>query len=662
MYSPKEESARQTRKDWLAKRQAHLDQEDPRMPVLEALGILGPIPGDDRNLWPVSEWNNPLVVSVPASAPVEMGVGDTITFFLDDVELDTIVLNTADDLRYSIAANLISSGKPYEVWYQHGSWLGNTMPSIPFVLDVDYQAPNRNQTGAPAVLPDEVASGGLTLEYLETHESLDITVPRSSDIIAGDTVTISWVPVVARSFRQDFTPITSKVVTIPDVIAGLDPVVPIDSALIKGLVQGKIGIYYRYIDRTGNLGQFSPATVLQVDLMPAPDGLQAPRVFLAEGDGIDRADAQLGVEVEIPEPIYNNAQADDQIQVIWEGTPVPAVTLDVLPMYIPIDWSTLSANGALDKRSFKVSYNVVRGALSTPSPDLDVTVDFTVAGPAPDPSTPGPINSALPAIVVKSRESSPVDNVLGNADKGLDATAQLASNPFAVGDTLRLYWGDLRPHVAEFEIITLGTAIQFVIPWDVIERGGYNDRLPVYYSTWNEVNEQESEHIAVDVRIVDITGLPEVGFPDRFLPPAGPTPVPIINCCSLPWNGIKIDIPFDPTNMEVGDEVMIKWQAYEDRNGASPIAGTDYEFPPITLSPVNEMAGIPFVIPYANLVEPVITVGSGRVTYTLKKANGQRGEHSTLTIITRVAGTGLCSELFPGVCNAFVGDGSGSTV
>ncbi|GBH10990.1 Phenylalanyl-tRNA synthetase beta subunit [Pseudomonas syringae pv. actinidiae] len=446
------------------------------------------------------------------------------------MELDTILLNTPDDLRYSIAANLINSGKPYEVWYQHGSWLGNTMPSISLVLDVDYQAPNRNQTGAPAVLPDDVASGGLTLEYLDTHPFLEITVPRSSDILAGDTVTISWVPVVARSFRQDFTPITSKVVTVPEVMSGVDPVVRIDAALIKGLVQGKIGIYYRYIDRTGNMGQFSPATVLQVDLTPAPDNLQAPRVFLAEGDGIDRADAQLGVEVEIPEPIYDNPQPDDQIQVIWEGTPVPAVTLDTLPMYIPIDWPTLSANGPLDKRSFKVSYNVVRGALSTPSPDLDVTVDFTVAGPAPDPLTPGPINAALPAIVVKSREVPPLDNVLGNADKGKDATAELAINPFAIGDTLRLYWGDLRPHVAELIIAATGTAIQFVIPWDVIKRGGYNDRLPVYYSTWNGVNEQESEHIEVDVRIVDITGLPEVGFPDRFVPPAGPTPVPIINC------------------------------------------------------------------------------------------------------------------------------------
>ncbi|UQW72646.1 hypothetical protein [Pseudomonas avellanae] len=665
MYSPKEESARQTRKNWLAKRQAHLDQEDPRMPVLEALGILGPIPGDMRNLWPVSEWNNPLVVSVPASAPVEMGVGDTITFFLDDVELDIIPLNTFDDLRYSIAANLINSGKPYEVWYQHYSnLLGNTMLSIPFVLDVDYQAPNRNQTGAPAVLPDDVASDGLTLGYLDTHSFLDITVPRSSDIIAGDTVTISWVPVVARSFRQDFTPITSKVVTWPDVIAGIDPVVHIDSALIKGLVQGKIGIYYRYIDRTGNMGQFSPATVLQVDLTPAPDGLQAPKVFLAEGDGIDRADAQLGVEVEIPEPIYDNPQPDDQIEVIWEGTPVSAVPLDTFPMYIPIDWPTLSVNGALNKRSFKVSYNVVRGALSTPSPDLDVTVDFTVAGPAPDPSTPGPINSALPAIVVNSREVPPVDNVLGNADKGLPATAQLPNNPFASGDILRLYWGDLKPHVAEFEITTEGPTdvIEFLIPWDAIERGGYNDRLPVYYSTWNGVNEQESEHIEVDVRIVDITGLPDVGFPDRFLPPAGPTPVPIINCCSLPWNGIKIDIPFDQTNMEAGDNVIIKWQAYGDREGTSPIDGTYHEFEPIPLAADHQYTGIPFVIPYADLVEPVITVGSGRVTYTLKKANGQQGEHSTLTIIARVAGTGLCSESFPGVCSAFVGDGSGSTV
>ncbi|KCU97114.1 hypothetical protein A250_15888, partial [Pseudomonas syringae pv. actinidiae ICMP 9617] len=132
--------------------------------------------------------------------------------------------------------------------------------------------------------------------------------------------------------------------------------------------------------------------------------------------------------------------------------------------------------------------------------------------------------------------------------------------------------------------------------------------------------------------------------------------------CSLPWNGIKIHIPFDPTNMDAGDEVIIKWQAYEDRVGTSPIDGTYHEFDPIKLVEGNLYVGIPFVIPYAGLVEPVITVGSGRVTYTLKKANGQRGEHSTLTIITRMAGTGLCSESFPGVCNAFVGDGSGSTI
>ncbi|SOQ10531.1 hypothetical protein CFBP1573P_03205 [Pseudomonas syringae pv. persicae] len=663
MYSPKEESARQTRKDWLARRQAHLDQEDPKMPALEALGILGPIPGDMRNLWPMSQWSNDLVVSVPALAPVVIGFGETITFILDNVDLDTNAINTPDDLSYSIAAALIDSGKPYELSYRHYNWSGNTMGSIPLVLHVDYQAPNRNQAGAPAMLPDEVASVGLTLEYLDTHLSLDIKVPRSSDILAGDTITISWVPVVARSFQQDFTPIISKVVSVVEVESGGDLVVSIDSALIKTLAQGKIGIYYRYIDRTGNQGQFSTAAVLQFDLTPAPDGLLAPKVFLAEDGEIDRADAQLGVEVEIPEPLYNNAEADDQIQVIWEGTQVPAVTLGVLPMYIPIDWLTLSASGAQDKRSFKVSYNVLRGNLSTPSPELDVTVDFTVAGPAPDPSNPGPINLALPAIVVKSREVPSVDNVLGDADKGLEAKAQLASNPFASGDILRLYWGDLRPHVAEFLITTPGSMIEFVIPWDVIERGSYNDKLPVYYSTWNGVNEQESVRIEVDVRIVDITGLAEVEFPDRFVPPSGVgTPIPIINCCSLPWNGIKINIPFDATNMEVGDEVTIEWQGYEERNGTSPIAGTYHAFPPITLLQGNAAVGIPFIIPYTDRVEPIITIGSGRVTYTLKKPSGQLGRHSTLTIITRVAGMGLCSEAFPGICDTFAGAGSGSRV
>lgn len=127
MYSPKEESARQTRKNWLAKRQAHLKQEDPRMPVLEVQGILDPIAGDMRNLWPASEWNNPLVVSVPASAPVEMGVGETITFFLDKTELYRRPIEALEDLQFSIAPGLFGIGKPYELVYEHSDWLGNTM-------------------------------------------------------------------------------------------------------------------------------------------------------------------------------------------------------------------------------------------------------------------------------------------------------------------------------------------------------------------------------------------------------------------------------------------------------------------------------------------------------------------------------------------------------
>ncbi|WP_235662548.1 MULTISPECIES: hypothetical protein [Pseudomonas syringae group] len=664
MYSPKEKeiAAIQSRKEWLARRQARLQADEPTMPVLEVGNIgdvLAPIPGDDRYLWPVSQWDKELIVKVPDSAPVTMRFGETITFFLDELELATNLLNESADLSYAIAPGLINDGKLYVLRYEYMNWFGNTVSSIPFLLEVDYMAPNRNQPGAAAVLPDEVIRDGLTLAYLNANDFLGVTVPHSSDMLAGDTIAISWVQVVATSFQQDYTPIMSRPVTVIEASKKDDPLVEIDSGLIKDLVQGKIGIYYRYIDRTGNLGQFSAVAELQYDLTPEPDGLQAPKVFLAMDGEIDRADAQMGVELEIPEPSYLNPQDSDQIQVIWESMPLAPFPLSAFPMVFPISWQVLSAKGALDRRDFKVAYNVLRGTSSTPSPDLDVRVDFTVAGPAPDPSTPGPINTNFPVITVKSREFPPVDNVLGPADKGQSAWAELPNNPFDQGVLLRLYWGNLRPHSVEKEIINegVGDIIRFEIPWTVIEAGGYSDKLHIYYSTWNGVNEQESGHIEVAVKAVELAGLPEVGFPDRYKTDP-PTPVPIINCCSLPWLGIKINIPFDTVNMDVDDEITIKWQAYASTDTSSPIDGTDFEFPPITLSLVHRVEGISLTIPYAELVEPIVPiagtpgVGSGLVTYTLTKKSGQLGTRHTQVYISRKAGLSVCSEAFPGKCDA----------
>ncbi|WKW31411.1 hypothetical protein KIH13_22400 [Pseudomonas viridiflava] len=223
-----------------------------------------------------------------------------------------------------------------------------------------------------------------------------------------------------------------------------DPVISLDADLVKTLQDGSIAVLYRYVDRTGNLGQPSRWQEIYVDLDPSPESLVAPLVPLADDGLIDRADARLGVYVEIPAPGYGNPQpGKDMIEVNWENTTVPAVPLSTFPMSIFIDWPTLSAEGALDARSFKVSYSVVRGAAKTKSQEIDISVDFTVAGvnpdPDPDPEGPDPINDKLPPVVIKSR--GPVDNELSEEDKGQDAKALVTPNPVIAGQSLRLFWG-----------------------------------------------------------------------------------------------------------------------------------------------------------------------------------------------------------------------------
>ncbi|KPW60102.1 Uncharacterized protein ALO80_03520 [Pseudomonas caricapapayae] len=652
MYSPKEESAKKSRKDWLTWLLERFGRQGLELPILEVEGVLKPIPGDPRYLLPKE--GGDLIVKVPASATVNMEQGDTITFFIDDVECGKVTYTTPDQLICLIKPEYIGGKTEYRLWYLYTPSDYNTVESIRFLLERDYIAPNEGEPIAAAELPDEVVRAGLTQAYLDSVGHLDVTIPRSSDMLEADRIEISWVPVVAQFSRQNWAPVASKTVSQNEATGKDKPVVQIPSSDIQQLAQGKIGIYFRYIDRTGNLGQFSEVVHLLFDLRPAPENLLGPLVYLAEHDNlIDRADAQLGVAVVILG--YDNFQTDDQIEVIWEGISVAPVPFYAFPMYIPINWDTLSKKGPATEREVDVSYNVLRSGSSKSSPILPLKVDFTVAGPEPDPANPGPINDKLPVIAVKSRENPLVDNVLGEGDKGQPARAQLPNNPFNSGDILRLYWGDLRPHVVEKMIGAEGPGdiITFDIPWEFIEAGGYNEYLPVYYSTWNEVNEQESGRISVDVRILDIQGLPDVTFPDRFVPapPNPPTPIPLINCSSRPWDGIRVNIPFDKKAMAVDDEVVIEWQAYSDTNGTILIDETYFEFSRFKLSADHEASGIAFLVPYQDRVEPIVTRGSAQFSYTLYKPSGQSGKHSTRVMISRVIGTTLCSADSRGKCD-----------
>jgi hypothetical protein len=587
--------------------------------------------------------------------------GDRLTFLIGETLLGSrIVDDPVDPAQRGWVADpsLFQDEGSYQLTYRHLNADGNDNYSFALPLHVDHTPPNNNLPGNPPGLPQEIIDGGLTLAYLDAHPTLDVTIPRSSDIIAGDQILVYWGP-VGRMARQDPTvPVASKTLEEPEVESGQDPVVGIASDMIKTLQDGQIWILYRYVDRTGNLGQPSQWQEIYVDLDLLPANLPAPEVPLASDGLIDRADARAGVRVVVPAPGYDNVRpAKDRIGVVWEGAAVTPVPVTDFPMAIFVPWPALSAGGATTQRPVKVRYNVVRGPAVTPSPEIDIEVDFTVAGadpdPDPDPDGPDPINDKLPLVVVKSRENPSVDNVLGPADKGQDATAHVPSTPVQKDEVLRLYWGALKPHVAEITVDAQQPTdpVEFTIPWAKIQEGGYSEKLPVYYATWNGVNEQESPRTEVDVRIVDVIGLQDVVFPDRYIPPSGPEPaIPLINCCSLAWNGVKVQVPGDAVNFAVGDTLTVGWQAYEDRAGTVPIPGTDHQFPAETLDADAVENGIEVLIPYANHVEPIVTSGSGRVTYELTKSSGQSGAHVTLVRVSRVLGAGLCSADYPGHC------------
>lgn len=631
---------------------------DPTPEALELNGVLGPIPGDDRNLWPKTQWGKDLTIRVPNS--LDLYPYEILYFVMDGVDLERRVLSDPvkpEDRNYVVTADKIEDEGVYVFEYKHTNQDGNTNPSFPRALSVDHLVPNNNVAGSSPELPKEIIDNGLTRAYLDANATVDVTIPRSSDITAGDEILVYWGPIGPKQEPDPVDPIARLTVTEAEALPGAArPVVRIDSDLIKTLKDGLIAVLYRYVDRTGNLGQPSFWQEVHVDLDPLAENLVAPTVPLAADGLIDRADARLGVYLEIPAPGYDNQQpTSDLIEVNWESVTVPAVPLSSFPMSIFVDWPTLSAGGALNARAFTVSYNVVRGPAKTKSPEIDINVDFSVAGidpdPDPDPDGPDPINDKLPRVVIKSRESPSVDNVLGEADKNQDARGELTPNPVVDGQFLRLYWGALKPYVSEVAVTgTPADPVVFNVPWDKIQEGGYSDKLPVYYTTWNGINEQESVRTEVDVRIVEAIGLADVEFPDRY--PGNPT-TPIINCCSKPWDGIKARIPGDPVNFAVGDSVTVSWQAYEDALGTKEIAGTDYTFPVITLDDDQVNNGFQVTVPYEDHVEPIETRGSGRVTYVLTKASGQTGAHVTLVIVTRVFGAGpsLCTPQFPGDCS-----------
>ncbi|CAM3141144.1 hypothetical protein BZK31_06465 [Pseudomonas floridensis] len=652
-------AAEQTRQNVLKKRSNRLrNAARLGLPPPELNGVLGAIPGDERYLWPKSLSGSDMTVKVPNS--VNLSASEILTFYLNNELLEERTLvdptNDPNERSYLIEADKFSVEGKYDVYYRHQTIFGNPQDSEVQAFHVDHTNPNGNQGGTAPVFPTDIIENGLTAAYFDTEPPVsyvEITIPRSSDITAGDTILLYW-GTGPKQAEEDIVPIFVHDVTEQEAADAQqhqkDPVVQLGRDIIDTLDAGKIGVLYRYLDRSGNLGQPSMWQEIYVDLRPLPTNLPAPVVDLAADGLIDRADARLGVCVEIPSA-YGNSETDDLIQVRWHETDVSPVPLSGFPMLIPIDWPTLSAGGQTIEDEVDVGYSVIRGLAGTQSPKIKVQVNFTVAGeepdPDPNPGGPDPINDKLPNVVVTGESGGP-DNELVDADKGKPATVSLTPIPVKTGENLSFYWGTLKPAVCVMTVDdTTADPVKVTVPWDTIQEGGYNEKLPVYYTTSNGINEQESARTEVKVQVVDLIGLKPVAFPDQW---PESTVGPVINCCSLPWNGIRIKV-FDTDNFEAGDSIGVSWEAYSDIDGNQLITGTEKSFGPEELTDDMVRDGFNMTIPYDPCVEPIHTNGSGFVTYTLTKKSGQTGSQVTRVLVSRNLGSGdLCSPENPGNC------------
>lgn len=308
-----------------ARRQKQLESAkqdpDPTLDQPNAEDVLGPIAGDVRTLWPKNRWGQPVAISVPASTPLV--ATEALKFLVNGTVLETRLLvdpaNDPTEREYCLPPDHIAVEGVYLLTYQHINVSFNEAWSFPLMLTVDHSPPNNNTAGPAPSLPQELIDNGLGLDYLNSHPTVDVTVPRSSDLLAGDVIQVFWGRIGAPPTGL---PVASKTISQADAAPtpGNPLVVGIDSEVIRNnLPHGDIGILYRYVDRTGNLGQPSAWVELHVDLSSPPRDLPPPRVKEATGSAnsstLDPEHARNGATVVIlPAAVI---RPSDQVYVQW---------------------------------------------------------------------------------------------------------------------------------------------------------------------------------------------------------------------------------------------------------------------------------------------------------------------------------------------------------
>lgn len=521
-------------------------------------------------------------------------------------------------------------------------WNGTTTYSETAQFIIDKTPPNANQSPSPLTFFDDVVvEGGVTGDYLEENEGVEIVIPSYSDKRLGDSIEL-------YVHNEDVTP------TAPVFRSGLDASLQlkVPTSAFDTLKDGMIYFYYRLVDKVGNRGPVSDnaETGLFINPLPAPP-LAAPQVPRIEDDGVLNLQDVLAGENLVEIPLYGNWLEGDQVVLTWGSSRVKVfhdVTSSQDPMVLIVPYKTILApayGDAAGKLPTAISYDVIRGNRRFGSAVTTIEVDFFVPGPV-NPDRPNPVNPKLPVVTVQGTGSTPTDNVLNEDDANLPVNVTVdLYDPIGQGEQMVLYWSSIDHKVGTYTPDPAsdkpGDAYTFTVAWNDIKDLQSSAEVPVFYTVGLVSGEGNIE--ACTPTLVDVTAaLPIIlaapEFPDAFELPNGEL---ILNCASYLGSDqhVNVTIPGNSPLLSGGETLTFSWQCYSNRLGTVPVGSPIITTKTITAAEATNGFTQVFT-PFNTHILPVGSNGSVRLSYTSGTTPPMQGE--LLIRASNVNAEGVC--------------------
>lgn len=417
--------------------------------------------------------------------------------------------------------------------------------------------------------------------------------------------------------------------------------------VFRGLDNGDAYIFFRIFDKAGNFSDRSAGLQFRLGLIPLPSDLPFPEIYPPERYSdllINREDARAGIFVRIGS--YTDWAPGDQVVVYWKGRPTSLHPVDTFPTDVPIPWTVLRGplTDTLAPETVPVRYEIIRGALPAfPSFGIRVNVNLTIAG-QDHANAPALLNPDLSLAEVRGLVSN-LPNVVNHDDNPAGARARvfLYEKP-EPGQVLRFFWNGVGP-VASYTVqagdVEGQLVFSTVIPWAVMA-GFIHPALPVYYTTSNGVNDQQSENTFVNVNTGTLISFPSPILKHTLVGGAG-----YLSCCSKPevFYGVHWHIAND-LRFERDDVVRFFWAGYPTNNWEGPvIEESRYAESKSFDNDYDLINGLDFTVaPYEEKVIPMCDFGSAQVFYQVRRRGVLIGESEPrrIRIDLNYAGGGYC--------------------